>query len=344
MVTFGFLFRYSYASFRSQLAAMRMVVPPSVRTRCHRLVDVVLFVTLAMSLSLIVYHKYQGHKIAFLLQPCHVLHMFLLVLFFCPRGSGTGALLFSLYLHLLWAPLLGLVAADLDVYDQRFELANWAFQHVMLLFVPLVWIATGKFPLYTGRSFFLLAHSTLTIFHFSVLLPVATITSVNLNYILCPPSTVPPVVWLGRWYRIPTTAACALLAWLLRYVFIEAFVRCIGGPGSSKKGSEKSCALGTPYADIELDESVIVTNSSAEARRIRAATAAVTPNMAVEVVHLHEARTITSLDRLPPLQHLVHPHDDTAAVQDDASDDDSDDSSEGSPTNAPTRRKVASSE
>jgi hypothetical protein len=178
--------RHSSAKYLAQLRGMKMVVPASHRSWTQRLIDILLCFCLIASLALIVYHKYQGHKMAFLLQPCHVLHAFLIVIFFLPRGSGNGALCFSLYLHLLWAPLCGLIAADLTCYKQWMELQNWAAQHLMLLCIPLFFIASGRFPLYSGRNFFMLGFSMILIFHFGVLAPVSLITACNLNYMTCP--------------------------------------------------------------------------------------------------------------------------------------------------------------
>jgi len=204
-------------------------VSAQTRSILTKVVDAVLFLVMVASLLLICYHKYQANKLVFLLQPCHVLHIMLLVILCCSRASRLGALLFNLYLHLLWGPFLGLVAADLDCYTQRFELFNWGFQHSMLLVIPIYFIATRRFPLYTGRSFFILSYCILVLFHYGVLVPVSILSSANLNYVTCPPPTVPPLLAMGRWYRLPTLFACILLAWGMRYGFVEFIVWLVGG-------------------------------------------------------------------------------------------------------------------
>ena len=177
---------------------------------------------LALSYSLLFIHKWREDRLWFLLQPCHVLHLLLMYITTLPPSTPRAIFLFNLYLHLLFSPLLGLVAADLSCYTQHLELFNWGLQHVLLLLIPLfsLW-PPSRYPLLTGLPFFLLCFSIEVLFHSAVLTPAALWTGYNLNYVLCPPVGV--LSAMGPWYRLVMTGICAVLSVVVRYGMVEGW-------------------------------------------------------------------------------------------------------------------------
>ena len=194
--------------------------PPSTATW---LLNHTLVFLLALSYALMVIHKYREDRLWFLLQPCHVLHLLLIRIIMLPPSSTSAIFSFNLYLHLLFSPFLGLVAADLSCYNQPYELANWCLQHLLLLAIPLLFLLPlSRFPLVTGKAFFLLCFSIEVLYHSLLLYPIALLTSYNLNYVLCPPAgTV--LERLGPWYRVAMTAFCGVLSLVIRYGAVEGY-------------------------------------------------------------------------------------------------------------------------
>jgi len=180
------------------------------------------------SLALIVYHKYQKGRLWFLLQPCHVLQFILIVMCLLPPGNGIGAYVFNVFLHWLFGPFLGLVAADLACYQLKFELENWFLQHVLLLCAPLVFIATRRHPLITDHRFFLHATTMKVLFHFSVIEAASLYSASNINFVLCPPNA--PLEALGKYYRSFMIIGFYILAAFVRYGLPGGFCMLTGTP------------------------------------------------------------------------------------------------------------------
>ena len=237
--------------------------PPSTATW---LLNHTLVFLLSLSYALMVIHKYREERLWFLLQPCHVLHLLLMRIIMLPPSSTTAIFCFNLYLHLLFSPFLGLVAADLTCYNQPYELANWCLQHLLLLAIPLLFLLPpSRYPLVTGRAFFLLCFSIEVLYHSLLLYPVALITGFNLNYVLCPPAGT-LLERLGPWYRLAMTGFCGVLSLVIRYGVVEGYRWAVerglgGGQGpdvvemkvEDKAGQGKQVVM-EEETDEELDE------------------------------------------------------------------------------------------
>ena len=147
-------------------------------------------------------------------------------------------MLLSIYLHELSAPFLGTVAADLTCYKQRFEALNWGVQHGMLLLMPLHLLATRRFGerVHGGAALFAFSFAAMTMLHYLVLVPVSVMTGTNLNYVMCaPPSLNSMPFSFGTYYRTPMIMVCGLLAWALRYLIVDAFLRCVVDRNGGKR-------------------------------------------------------------------------------------------------------------
>jgi len=227
-------------------APVRKPDPPSALVRFF---DVLLSTILFASLCTVVVHKWNAvNKMPYLLQPCHLLHAFMLYILTLPRGSTRGAVLLSIYLHELSAPFLGTVAADLTCYKQRFEALNWGVQHGMLLIMPLYLLATRRFGdrVHGGAALFFFSFAAMTLLHYLILVPVSVLTSTNLNYVMCAPPVMQSLpIQLGKYYRTPNIVLCGLLAWGLRYIVVDAFLRCVVDR-TGRRDSQRSLAKVEP--------------------------------------------------------------------------------------------------
>ena len=195
---------------------------PSLSPTSSSLYTHVLVFLLSLSWAILFIHKWRLDRLWFLLQPCHVLHLLLIYTVTLPPSSPRAIFLFNVYLHLLFSPFLGLVAADTSCYHQYLEWANWCGQHALLLLTPMVaLLPPASYPLLTGLPFFLLCFSLEVLYHSLILSPFALYSNMNLNYVLCPPAGL--LTRFGRWYRLAMTVACALLSLIVRYGMVEAW-------------------------------------------------------------------------------------------------------------------------
>jgi len=202
-----------------------------------RIMDLILLFLVTLSACTIIYHKYHGSKMSFLLQPCHVLHAFLIYILTLPYGSRRGNICLSIYLCNLSAPFLGTVAVDLSCYTQRFEALNWGVQHISMMVVPLYLIATKRFskrPL-SSLSLFGASFTAQCLLHFPFLVIASIIAGTNINYVLCPPPGQDLLASFGFLYRPPMFFFCAILAWSLRFILVGGFVALV----CQKEGAEE---------------------------------------------------------------------------------------------------------
>jgi len=206
-----------------------------------RFVDALCLFLLTLSAATICFHKYHGQKMAFLFQPCHVLHAFLIYTMTLPRGSKKGAICLGIYLCNLSAPFLGTVAVDLSCYTQRFEALNWGVQHISMMLVPLWLVASQRFgprPL-GGLALFGTAFTAQCILHFPFLVIFSVLSSSNLNYVLCPPQGQQILVDLDWMYRPPMFFFCAVLAASLRFGLVAGWVKLVCPAESNLKETSK---------------------------------------------------------------------------------------------------------
>jgi hypothetical protein len=179
------------------------------------------------SFSLIIYHKICKEKVGFLLQPCHVCHVLMIIILALPAGPGLGALLFNYYCHWLFSPFLGLVGAELDCYKQRFELFNWFAQHLLLLVAPIVLVLSRRHPLSGQPRFFFHAFFVAVVYHFFLLEIASRVTGLNINYMFCPVPVLRPA---GRTYRFFMTCAVILISAFARYGVLGGACWLLGRP------------------------------------------------------------------------------------------------------------------
>ncbi|PAA57192.1 hypothetical protein BOX15_Mlig007664g1 [Macrostomum lignano] len=144
--------------------------------------------------------KLSTGTLIWLFNPCHVITIIQITLLILPKSSLSVGLFRSM-IHLLNGPLLALLLPVVNTRLLPGEVVIYYLQHVLILTVPLCMLLTGKFttePL-LDFSWVTLSQSMQSIYHFTVLQPISSVTMVNLDSILCPAISDP---FRGHHYRL----------------------------------------------------------------------------------------------------------------------------------------------
>ncbi|KJE90020.1 hypothetical protein CAOG_001402 [Capsaspora owczarzaki ATCC 30864] len=197
-------------------------VPLSSRGWFPRLLDALCTVAMLVFYGSAIYYKTVRGHLLFLLQPCHIFSVLLLLLCFWPEKSLKRHVLFHIHIHCLWGALLALVFPDFRDYGMYLEIHFFIMQHLALVIVPLVWVYTGRFPLVSmyGRGFSvtIFAFFVHALYHSFVLASLALYTGNNLNYLMSPPTGI--LESFGSFYRPVMYAFCLVLTIIVRFVVI----------------------------------------------------------------------------------------------------------------------------
>ncbi|KNE57352.1 hypothetical protein AMAG_03072 [Allomyces macrogynus ATCC 38327] len=197
-------------------------------------VDLALVAVLAASLALVWYHKGNSGTRIFLLQPCHVSMVTLIIMMLWSPMSSVPHVVFNVYLHTMWGTLLAIFSPDLRDNKQFLEVENFWFEHYALLITPLIITYNNRlvaFP--ASRDLALASFLFKALYHSFVLAPVSLRSGNNLNYLLMPPPG--PLQWFGELYRLVMYLFCCLLTFATRYVLAEVVLRIM----PRRKGVEK---------------------------------------------------------------------------------------------------------
>ncbi|KAI7889304.1 TMEM164 family-domain-containing protein [Mucor mucedo] len=202
-------------------------------------------VTMVASYVVTVIHKAHTGTEFFLLQPCHVSAVILIVIMAWPNGMSqfTPQLLFNIYLHTLWGSILALVFPDLRDHDMLGEVFNFFLEHGLILLLPFYMLTTKRYvvlPLNVDMalfSFFLYAS-----YHSPLLHAVSLWSGYNINYTLVPP-TLGFLIEAGNWYRLIMYSAAFLLMFVTRYVLVEPFIKVFVGITPQQKLEDKKKSL-----------------------------------------------------------------------------------------------------
>ena len=152
-------------------------------------------------------------RIAYLLQPCHLLNLFLCVLSVdsIALNSSWAAPLFHFYLCTMYGAILAVATPDtaglvsgpnlkcegmhraegtpcsLSTW-RPFEVESFWAQHITLLALPMVWIARRRFPIYSSELYITLwTWCLFFLIHITVFVPVSLVSGRNINYMTAPP-------------------------------------------------------------------------------------------------------------------------------------------------------------
>lgn len=186
-----------------------------------RVMDWVIIMALVATLLITIYYKVQRNTYLFLLQPCHMSVLLLLILMLHPGGENSALrvhFLFNVYLHISWGGMLAIAFPDTRGYSQLLEMEMFWIEHAFLVIVPIYMMLTRRFQVFKpspnmGFTSFLM----FALYHSFVLASLALASGRNLNYVMNPPPGL--LEYFGKYYRIVMYMGCLPLTFMTRYVF-----------------------------------------------------------------------------------------------------------------------------
>lgn len=152
-----------------------------------------------------------GH---WLVQPCHYLTALLIGTTY---SSSTDARLFWFYLYAHWQGYFAFFGGDLSWYVNAAELYAFWLQHILMVLVPLYYLAVGRFNTrHSSFTFFLTVYTFTVVYHSLVLIPVGYFTTTDFDNMLCPFPGGEDLV--GIWWREAMGIFSSPFAFLVCYV------------------------------------------------------------------------------------------------------------------------------
>jgi len=133
-------------------------------------------------------YKVASKQLVYILSPCHVVTALQVYLMAAPPSAFTGVV-FETHLGLLNGAVAALLFPVLDTYVMPGEVELFWAQHIaMLLVPPLLAVQGGPFsaPMVGELGMALLSYAVFLLYHLLILQPVALLTRVNLDFVMCP--------------------------------------------------------------------------------------------------------------------------------------------------------------
>lgn len=153
--------------------------------------------------SLEVAYKVTEGSLIYLLNPCHITSFFQIYFLIPNANPNRIKTMFRIHLHLLSGALLALALPVTNTRTRFFEVESyWLHHYFIYICVPLFLLATGGcFKVESSTDYYwpTLSVGVTVLYHFTTLQPIAMITQVNLNNILCPAISDP---FAGPNYRV----------------------------------------------------------------------------------------------------------------------------------------------
>jgi len=218
-VLFFVLFMHSLRKVLSQGSVQRRMVQQLLPPRTA-FSDKFLLIAFVAIFFIVLAHKYFKNCVIFMLQPCHVNVIIMVVLLMSDTRSMFTHILFNVYLCNVWGTSLALAVPDLRDYHLFFETEMYWIEHWALVLVPVYLAIIKRFVIFpVDKHVIAVAVLGKNIYHSLVLGGLALYTGQNLNYMLSPP---PGIVQLfGPFYRLIMYAFAFFLGWVTRAVFLQ---------------------------------------------------------------------------------------------------------------------------
>lgn len=162
----------------------------------------VLLFVLSTVFGIEVVYKVCSRQLLFLLNPCHVCTVMEIYLLLSKPGRRTFAVL-RLLVHYVYGAALALLFPETLSRLLPGEVFNYWIQHIIILFIVppyliYIWGDECLEPINEWAWCFF-ANVVFSVHHSYIMTPLAILTHVNLNYLLCPASVDP---FRGPYYRI----------------------------------------------------------------------------------------------------------------------------------------------
>ncbi|KAF7722479.1 hypothetical protein EC973_003099 [Apophysomyces ossiformis] len=173
------------------------------------------------SLALTLTHKIIRGNVLFMLQPCHMSALLLiLVMSFPDKSSPIPHLLFNIYLHTQWGGLAALIFPDLRDHYLIGETFNFFAEHVLILAAPIYMIYSRRYLVLPATpDMALLSFFVYSFFHSPLLHLCALKSGLNLNYLFAPPP-IKFLVKLGPMYRMALYGTALVAMFATRYLLV----------------------------------------------------------------------------------------------------------------------------
>ncbi|CAH8451876.1 unnamed protein product [Schistosoma turkestanicum] len=170
-----------------------------------------------------------GFKLAtstfiWILNPCHVITILQILLLASP-SSSLRTFIFRVHLHMLNGPLLALTFPILNTRSLPFEHAIYFVQHILIILIPASFLnQSSEFSVepINDFSWVTFSLSIQVLYHFIVLQPIALMTGINLNNMLCPAISDP---FPGPNYRLWAVFHQSVIVLVLGKIFALFLLR-----------------------------------------------------------------------------------------------------------------------
>ncbi|KAK9701974.1 hypothetical protein K7432_011464 [Basidiobolus ranarum] len=182
--------------------------------------ETLLLFGLILSFVLVSIHKLVTDNVIFLLQPCHVSLLLLIIVLVYPKSRRFPHVLFNVYLNIMWGTIMALLFPDYRSFTVFLEVENFHLEHWIILLSPLYIFYTRKVAVWRPSvSMTLAAYCFYGIYNGTILLPLSLIYGQNVNYHLTPPVQLLPI--FGKYYRLGMNFVCLPVTFLMRWVFVS---------------------------------------------------------------------------------------------------------------------------
>jgi hypothetical protein len=139
--------------------------------------------------------KLASKQVIWMLQPCHITIAIQMYLLAAPPNKYTNTI-FRTHLGLLNGAVLALLFPDFEFYTLPGEVAMFWIEHVLMLVAPIYLLTLGgpySLEPFSDLTYCALSSACCFFYHVLILHPVSELTGINVNFTLCPPSTLPSI-------------------------------------------------------------------------------------------------------------------------------------------------------
>ncbi|CAH8830849.1 unnamed protein product [Trichobilharzia szidati] len=171
--------------------------------------------------------KLATRTLIWILNPCHIITM-LQILFLASSSPTLTTTLFRIHIYLMNGPLLALTFPILNTRFLPFERVIYFIQHFLIILIPACFLnQNSEFSVepINDLSWMLFALSAQILYHFLILQPIALLTGVNLNNILCPAVSDP---FPGPNYRMWAVFHQSVMVFVVGKIFTLFLLRVNG--------------------------------------------------------------------------------------------------------------------